>query len=168
MHSKAAIATILQTPGATRVVNVQQPWADLLADGVKTTENRSTPLPWNARYMLIQASKCNFNNAEWARRMEQVNTRCAALHLPEYTKTQADLSADDQCIIALAKVTCVNNHDLAVKDVWNTNDKFAWQIDEVIRFKTPIPFGKGSLSVRHFLNCREDLIASVFRAVESM
>ena len=144
--------------------NVQEPWASLIAEGVKCVENRPNALlrgdaPKDAadeaieRWAIVIASKpdnltpneMRKRNADYERRLkwsgqERVVTVKSA---KEYSNETS------QCAVAFVRIRSIENKvdQLPTQSIWNNGDKFAWIIQEVFKLEEPVLKGAGSLSV---------------------
>ena len=94
----------------TRVINIQEPWATLIAEGEKDIENRSDEFPKGGGWMVVVASKVNYSKPEWQSRLADVSRRMRwAGNSSVRTFTQHELAATGQHAIAVARVQAINN-----------------------------------------------------------
>lgn len=144
----------------TRVINVQEPWATMIAKHGKDIENRPDPFPLGGGWMVIVSSKVNYSGVEWNHRMDDIRRRMVwsgrknappMFHQNELVKT-------GQHAIAIAKVRSVNNWNgtdtIGTKQsVWNNGDAFAWKITEVHALPEPVFYGNGTLGKPYLSRC---------------
>ena len=141
----------------TRVLNVQEPWATMIATSRKDFENRPDKFPQGGGWMVIVASKVKYSAPEWTYRLGDIRRRLAWSGVDDSCVfTQKDLQETEQCAIAVAKVVSVDNRlcSLELKQsIWNNGDAFAWKIVEVHKLIEPVFFGNGTLGKPYFKNC---------------
>lgn len=163
---------------STRVVNVQEPWASLLARGVKDVENRSRRYP--GTFLVLVSSKPSFSAPEWAHRVEDARRRVAwheAVHPTPPSPTspvegrQELYVATAQHALALLRVESVCNASASLRakqSIWNNGDAFAWRVTHVRRLLPPVFVGAGSLGLP-YLNrpAKDGLRAAIALQLES-
>jgi len=151
----------------TRVVNIQEPWASMIAKGGRLTkvpkdfENRPDAFPQGGGWMVIVASKVNYSGPEWQARLDDIRRRLAWSGSSErIVFKQSDLARTEQHALGVAKVVSVNNWDgiqpASMKtSIWNNGDAHAWKITEVHELPVPVFYGNGSLGKPYFKNCSD-------------
>lgn len=144
--------------------NVQEPWASLIAEGVKCVENRPNALlrgdaPKDAadeaieRWAVVIASKPDSLSAnEMRKRNEDYERRLkwSGQKRVVTVKTAKEYSKEtSQRAVAFVRIRSIENKvdQLLTQSIWNNGDKFAWIIEEVVKLETPVFKGGGSLSV---------------------
>ena len=146
---------ILDHPN-TRCLNVRQPWATLLAQGIKDVENRTVPLPANDAvsepycWVLLVASGNTWSRSGWHETMNGIQQR-----LEEHQRPYVEDSQDRyprQSVVAVAKMASSGPKAAEAAftgkaSVWNHGDKYAWEVLEVHALPVPIWYGKGSQSI---------------------
>lgn len=151
------VAQMIDHPN-TRCVNVQQPWATLLALGLKDVENRSQPLPHNPGedhcWVAIVASAVDPRKGlrAWEERMRDVDRRIFwnnGFESPDLPVVPREKAAyPSQSVVALAKMRCSPRKPshapfVGKQSVWNNGDAFAWEVLEVFPLARPVFFGAG-------------------------
>lgn len=147
----------------TRVINIQEPWATMIAKHGKDVENRCDPFPMGGGWMVVVASKVNYSGLEWEARLGDIRRRMLWSGRTDPPPTlpafhQSELAKTAQHAIAVAKVRSVNNWSgtdtLAAKQsIWNNGDAFAWKITEVHALPEPVFFGNGTLGKPYLYGC---------------
>ena len=148
----------------TRVINIQEPWATMIATGRKDFENRPDAFPKGGGWMVVVASKLNYSAPEWDHRQADIRRRLrwsGSIDAPAFEQaelTQAELKRFEQHALALAKVVSIDNwhgdHPLHERQsIWNNGDAHAWRITEVHKLIDPVFFGNGTLGKPYFKNC---------------
>ena len=130
--------------------NVQEPWASLIAAGVKCVENRPNAFPARAKWAVIIASKPAMSEAEMQRRREDYRRRLKwsgqtevvpVKQISEYRETTS------QCAVAYARIESFSGAHFEINSIWCNGDEYAWTIKEVVKLKRPVYKGPGVLSV---------------------
>ena len=146
---KDVVARYVDHPN-TRCVNVQQPWASLIAMGVKDVENRSQPLAHNGSdepfcwVAIVASSTATIPKTVWRARLRDVARRLAWNGDALPTLPQDKEAYPSQAVVAMAKLACSSPKvaSFAGKaSVWNHGDVYAWEVLEV--HALVVPFGKG-------------------------
>lgn len=140
-----------------RALTVRQPYADAIAHGAKTVENRSKPLPpkYAGVPVLLHAAK------------DPHATRITAAGLAEFTGARITDWTDTRSAI-LAQVRFRGSHKAADDGAWCCRpwgqvttrvqpEVWHWEIDQVIRLAKPVPT-TGALG---FWTVPDDVLAQV-------
>ena len=143
----------------TRCVNVKQPWATLIALGLKDVENRSQRLPHNSDHepycwvaIVASAVDPSKDARQWGALLRDVDRRVwwnggyDAVDLP--TVPREKRAYPSQSVVAMAKLACsapkARGAAFAGKQsVWNNGDTYAWEVLEVHPLARPVWFGNG-------------------------
>ena len=182
------VARMVDHPN-TRCVNIIQPFATLIADGLKDVENRTTPLPHNQGadhcWIAIVASAVDPGKGQraWDAIMRDVDRRIFwnngydAPDLPIVKRDKREYPS--QSVVAMAKMRCSGPKRRGQKwtgkqSVWNNGDLYAWEVIEVHRLRRPVPFGTGNQTPATFLTpkrsegdaARVSRMANVRRAIQ--
>lgn len=165
-HTATEVAHVLDHPN-TRCVNIKQPWATLIAQGLKDVENRTTRLVHNGGgdefcWVAIVASAHDpiKDATQWRAKMRDVERRIYwnngfdAVDLPVVSHDKADYPS--QSVVAVAKMACSDPKPADAawtgkQSVWNNGDTYAWEVLEVHPLARPVWFGKGFQSPAVFL-----------------
>lgn len=120
-----------------KAISIKQPWASLIAHGIKDIENRTWKCPkqYIGQRVLIHASKkdagwkelpLNFSQRETAKQHDFTFD-----HLPKGAIIGSVVIAD-----------CIQNHP----SVWAEKDCWNWVLKDAVLFEKPIENVKGKLS----------------------
>ena len=159
------VARLVDHPN-TRCVNIVQPFATLIALGLKDVENRTTPLPHNQDgdycWIAIVASAVDPNKGQraWDAIMRDVGRRIwwnngyEAPDLPVVPRDKREYPS--QSVVAMAKIRCSapkqrGREWTGKQSVWNNGDLYAWEVVEVHRLRRPVLFGTGNQTPATFL-----------------
>ena len=123
-----------------KAISIKQPWASLIAHGIKDIENRTWKCPqkYIGQRVLIHASKFRAKDYFIPKRLFINSKVCSILVSDELPKG---------AIIGSVVITdCVQNHPSvwAEKGVWN------WVLKDAVLFDKPIRDVKGKLSFWNF------------------
>ena len=170
--------------------NVQEPWASLIAAGVKCVENRKNAYMADKHpggWAVIVASKSNYTKRDWASRVRDYENRLAwsGQTMEVQIQSQEMYNATTaQHAVALVRIECVSNHTISdhkqvsegteeqKQSIWNNGDDYAWLIREVFKFPTPVPtnqngtLGVANLNVPKQADFRAALIGALQNAIE--
>lgn len=127
-----------------KALSIIQPWASLIATGIKDIENRT----WRTNYrgeFLIHASAKHLKEGWNALTMEQCKA-AKRLICPFGNVNDVKLLPVSAIIGKATLVDCVQNHPSvwAEKGVWN------WVLKDVVLFNNPITNVKGKLGFWEF------------------
>lgn len=129
-----------------KTISIKQPWASLIAHGIKDIENRS----WRTNYrgrVLIHAAKAPVKEG-WSA-LDKVQFDKVSGHKNKLYGDKEELP-QGTIIGSVEIVDCVQDHPSlwAEKGVWN------WVLANPVLYQTPIP-AKGKLSLWEFEGLRE-------------
>ena len=136
----------------TIYVNIQEPWASLIAAGVKCVENRPNALPPKVKWAVLIASKPCMSEAEMERRKGDYKRRLRWSGQQERVSVKRPreyLATTSQCAVAFVKIKSAANEDGAHQSIWNNGDKYAWIIEEAVQFGDPVFKGDGVLGISY-------------------
>ena len=154
----------------TRILNVQQPWASLIALGVKDVENRTGPLVHNFGEnhccVLILASANKTSQAKWRDKMYDADLRVywnAGFDSTDLPVLPRDRERDFpyQSVVALAWMRCAGPKSarkawVGKQSIWNNGDEYAWEVLEVHSLlHDPVNFGRGFQTAGVFATPRD-------------
>ncbi|WCM42437.1 ASCH domain-containing protein [Flavobacterium sp. CBA20B-1] len=137
-----------------KAITIKQPWAYLIASGVKDIENRTWKTHFRGRvYIHVSAKKANFWLTEQA---SIVHDELVKISLDDYKKTTGLFSA---IIGEVDIVDCVINHpsiwaekgfNYASYDGTQYKEVYNWVLANPILYEKPILNVKGKLSFWDF------------------
>lgn len=128
-----------------KTITIWQPWASLVATGIKRNETRGYPISYRGP-IAIHAGKKSVHEV-WSRYLDHETREviCRRLNLTDHTGLEVFSLG---CVIATANlVDCIEitpeyiatltPDELALGDY--TIGRYAWQLTDVKQFPTPIP-----------------------------
>lgn len=123
-----------------KAISIKQPWASLIAHGIKDIENRTWKCPqkYIGQRVLIHASGCHCKKFEINLTNEQMKQA-----FPLITEKSTSEKWEFGAIIGSVVIAgCVQNHPSlwAEKGCWN------WVLKDAVLFDKPIEGVKGKLS----------------------
>ena len=128
-----------------KTLSIKNPWAWLIAKGLKDVENRT----WRTNYrgkLLIHVSKkwdSGFRDMSNMFSFEQWNT----LSEDHQRQLITQLNMPTGCIIGEVEVIdCVKDYD----SIWSVEGQYQWILNNPILYKKPIPNVKGKLSIWNY------------------
>lgn len=125
-----------------KTISIKQPWASLVAHGIKDIENRTWKCPqkYIGQRVLIHASKKSDNFWDYP---EEIRTR-ADNFLRKLSKSGTDWSGYPfgAIIGSVVIADCVQNHP----SVWAEKGCWNWVLKDAVLFDKPIEGVRGKLS----------------------
>lgn len=119
--------------GITKALSVKQPWAELIALGIKDIENRTWKTKFRGR-VYIHASKVKDTNSMLSKDRE------------EATDCIEEFKFDLGCIIGEVDIVdCVQNSSSIWAD--KGNDVYHWELANSVLYDKPIEEVKGKLGI---------------------
>lgn len=127
-----------------KALSIKNPWAFLIAAGLKNIENRSWPVSYRGRLLIHASQKIDVRHRD----MSQLFTReqWAALPLEERNRMTHGIFTASAIIGEADVVGCVNNDP----SVWAEPGQWHWQLKNPVLYKNPILNVKGALSLWEF------------------
>lgn len=131
-----------------KAISIKQPWASLIAHGIKDIENRtwSCPKKYLGQRVLIHASGCHGRKFEVNLTDEQMK-QAFSLISEKSTSGEWEFGA---VIGSVVIADCVQNHP----SVWAEKGCWNWVLKDAILFDKPIRDVKGRLG---FWDCNLDI-----------
>lgn len=129
-----------------KAISIKQPWASLIAHGIKDIENRTWKCPqkYIGQRVLIHASGCHGKKFEINLTNEQMK-----LAFPLITEKSISGKWEFGAIIGSVVIAdCVRNHP----SVWAEMECWNWVLKDAILFDKPIVDVKGKLGFWKFRN----------------
>lgn len=123
-----------------KAISIKQPWASLIAHGIKDIENRTWKCPkqYIGQRVLIHSSKGK--GVGWTMNSEQ---RVQILvHLSGLAGVDCNKLPHGAIIGSVVIADCVQNHP----SVWAEKDCWNWVLKDAVLFEKPIENVKGKLS----------------------
>ena len=123
-----------------KAISIKQPWASLIAHGIKDIENRTWKCPkqYIGKRVLIHSSKGK--GVGWTMNSEQ---RVQILvHPSGLAGVDCNKLPHGAIIGSVVIADCVQNHP----SVWAEKDCWNWVLKDVVLFEKPIENVKGKLS----------------------
>ena len=128
-----------------KAISIKQPWASLIAHGIKDIENRTWKCPqkYIGQRVLIHASKTTVKEG-WSALTETQLERV----FPHKNKLYGDNEylPNGAIIGSVVIVDCVQNHP----SVWAEKGCWNWGLKDAVLFNKPIMNVKGKLSFWDF------------------
>ena len=125
-----------------KALSIKQPWASLIAHGIKDIENRTWKCPqkYIGQRILIHVSK---KSDDYWNYPKEVRTRVDKF-IRKVSKSGTDWSGYPSCAIigSVVIVDCVQNHP----SVWADKGCWNWVLKDAILFEKQIKGVKGKLS----------------------
>lgn len=127
-----------------KALTIKNPWAYLIAAGIKDIENRSWPTKHRGRLLIHSSQKLDSRHRE----MSLLFTRKQWLSLSEEEcrRMTHGIFINGAIIGEVDVVGCVNNSS----SVWAEPEQWHWQLKNAILYKNPIINIKGALSLWEF------------------
>ena len=129
-----------------KAISIKQPWASLIAHGIKDIENRTWKCPqkYIGQRVLIHASKKSADFWDSSPEISEIVNK----FLSEISKSGTDWSRYPfGAIIGSVVISdCVQNHP----SVWAEKGVFNWMLKDAVLFDRPIENVKGKLSFWDF------------------
>ena len=119
-----------------KAISIKQPWASLIAHGIKDIENRTWKCPqkYIGQRVLIHASKVSAKDYFIPKRLFINSKVCSILESKELPK--------GAIIGSVVIADCVQNHP----SVWAEKGCWNWVLKDAVLFDKPIRDVKGKLS----------------------
>jgi len=123
-----------------KALSIKQPWAYLIANGIKDVENRT----WQTKYrgwVLIHASAKSDKHFCLSEQRRLI-TKSKLTSFAEFLN-----STNESCIIG---VMYIDSIDKEMKSIWDDSSCYHWRISKVIKFNEPIRNIKGKLNLWNY------------------
>lgn len=137
-----------------KAISIKQPWASLIAEGVKDIENRSWPTKFRGRVLIHASAKGVCKRANYHKILKTEQWESLGV-VPSLNMISSNYNYDNGAIIGSVEIVdCVINHS----SVWaekttqmSTENIYNWVLANPIKFPEPIP-AKGKLSFWDYPN----------------
>lgn len=125
-----------------KAISIKQPWASLIAHGIKDIENRTWKCPqkYIGQKILIHASKVSAKDYFIPKRLFINSKVCSILDLNQRNFQKGAI------IGSVVIADCVQNHP----SVWAEKGCWNWVLKDAVLFDKPIQNVKGKLSFWDF------------------
>lgn len=127
-----------------KALSVIQPWASLIAVGIKDIENRTWRTNFRGEFLLHASAKRL--SVGWNALTDEQRTAAARLIHPFGTVNDVKLLPVSTIIGKARLVDCVQNHP----SVWAEHGVWNWVLEDVQLFDSPIHNVKGKLGFWEF------------------
>ncbi len=131
-----------------KAITVKQPWASLIAHGIKDIENRSWSTKFRGRVLIHAAAKGE--KRSWGS-LSDIQSSKLLQSGSSLNKTSFSNLPTGSIIGSIEIVDCVMNHP----SVWAEKGVYNWVLANPKLFPEPIP-AKGKLSFWEYLNINSE------------
>ena len=126
-----------------KALTIRQPWAHLIASGIKDIELRSWKTNYRGKIYIHSSAKSDHGKTPASEFLDYYRK-----HIPQEMKTQLDNGEYHLAAIIgeVELVDCVENHP----SVWADEDSWNWVLANPVLYDKPILGVKGGLSLWNY------------------
>lgn len=131
-----------------KAITIKQPFASLIAEGMKDIENRTWPTKYRGRVLIHAAKSADYDGLPSPYAALFLLGRFHNILTIEQKESIIQLSKIRSSIVGSVEIVdCIQNHE----SIWAENGLWNWVLANPIKFLEPIP-AKGKLSFWDYPN----------------